>query len=178
MHKHILAEGQWLRLIKQGQWEFVERVNASAVVIILPRFSDGTTVFVEQYRHPIQAGTIEFPAGLVGDEVEFQQESLQQAAERELLEETGYQAANWQWLTQGPPSAGMSTEQIDFFMATDLTAIHQGGGVGDESIICHRIALDDCHHWLETKRQSGLVIDPKVYAGLYWLQNAHKAPKP
>jgi len=58
-------------------------------VIILPilRNEDGSldTILVEQFRPPVQCSTLEFPAGLVD-----RHESIQEAALRELYEETGY----------------------------------------------------------------------------------------
>ena len=47
---------------------------------------------MEQFRKPVTARVIEIPAGLVGDEKEYREETLADSARRELLEETGFQA--------------------------------------------------------------------------------------
>ena len=85
----ILHQGHWLRLVKRGKWEAVERCHGGdgmAVIVIAVTPAD-EVLFVEQYRVPLQARTIEMPAGLVGDD--HDDDSLEAAARRELIEETG-----------------------------------------------------------------------------------------
>ena len=52
-------------------------------------------LLVEQHRPPVNQTVLELPAGLVGDLSNQPLENLEQAAKRELLEETGYHAAKW-----------------------------------------------------------------------------------
>ena len=87
----VIMEGKFIRYLKKDGWEYVERPNCSGVVIILAVTDDNTLLFTEQYRIPLGKPVIEFPAGLVGD-TEDRHETLEVAALRELLEETGYQA--------------------------------------------------------------------------------------
>ena len=94
----ILAEGKYLRLLKNSRgWEFAERISEGGAVVIVPLSDDNKVILIEQYRPPIGCTVIEFPAGLVGDSAEFQGELLEVAAERELLEETGYAAAQMEY---------------------------------------------------------------------------------
>lgn len=94
-------------------------------------------LFVEQFRVPLQAATIEMPAGLVGDI--HAGESIEVSAIRELEEETGWTAAQAEVLLVGPTSSGMASEKIAFVRATGLTRIGPGGGDGDEDITVHEI---------------------------------------
>ena len=85
-----LYEGHYLRLKKRGNWEYAERTHAGSAVIIIAVTPEENLLFVEQYRVPMNANTIEMPAGLVGDQDE--NDTFESAAVRELLEETGWQA--------------------------------------------------------------------------------------
>jgi ADP-ribose pyrophosphatase len=162
-----LYEGKWLRLRKQGPWEYAERTNDGGLaVIVVAATPDRKVLFVEQYRVPVGARTIEMPAGIVGDVHEG--ESLELAAERELLEETGWQAAKVQLLMIGPTSAGMSSERVAFVRATGLTKVHDGGGDASENITVHEIPFDTAPAWLADKAEQGYEMDLKLWAGL-WL---------
>ena len=163
----LLWQGQWLRMMRRGHWEYVERTNAGGVsVIIIARTPEGKLLFVEQVRVPIQCRTIEMPAGLVGD---FDAgESLLVAAGRELLEETGWRAGRLDYLMTGPSSAGMSTELMAFVRARELVREHAGGGDDSEDILVHEIDAADAARWLAQKLAEGYSIDAKVWAGLYF----------
>lgn len=162
-----LYEGKWLRLRKQGQWEFAERTNDGGLaVIVVAATPERNVLFVEQYRVPVGARTIEMPAGIVGDI--HAGESIELAAERELLEETGWQAEKVQLLMIGPTSAGMSSERVAFVRATGLTRVHDGGGDESEQIIVHEIPFDIAPAWLADKAEQGFEMDLKLWAGL-WL---------
>lgn len=166
MEIKTLAEGKYLGLYTRDTWEFTARPNSSGVVGILPITDDRQVVLVEQFRVPVQASVIEIPAGLVGDEIEFIDESLTETAARELLEETGYRADKLCLLLSSPTSAGMTTETTHFFAATGLTRQHQGGGTKHEEIIVHHVSLAELASWLENKRSEGLLIDFKIHACL------------
>ena len=165
----LLWQGKWLRMMRRGHWEYAERTNANGVsVIIIAATPEAKLLFVEQTRVPIQSKTIEMPAGLVGD-VDAG-ESLLLAAERELLEETGWRAGRLEHLMTGPSSAGMSTEMMAFVRARELVREHDGGGDETEDILVHEIPIADAARWLAAKLSEGYCIDAKVWAGLYFLE--------
>jgi ADP-ribose pyrophosphatase len=171
LEHQTVYEGQHIRVKTCGRWEYVERTKASAGVAIVALTPENKLILVEQYRVPMQKAVIELPAGLAGDQ-EDEHEAFLEAAKRELLEETGYEASNWTECAGGPPSAGLSTEVVIFFAARNLRKTSAGGGEGSENIQVHEVALSDLHPWLKLKKDSGLWIDPKIYCGLYFLQNA------
>lgn len=173
--KVIIAEGKYMRLSRQGQWEFAERNNASGAVVIVAVTGQGKLILTEQYRVPVQANVIELPAGLVGDIPGEEDEAWETAAQRELLEETGYLAKKVKFLTGGPISAGFGTEMISVFLAEKLEKTGAGGGVEGEDIRVHEITLSRVPVWLRKKEKEGCLIDPKVFAGLYFAHQA--APK-
>ena len=163
----VLYRGKYLQLKRGGGWEWVERIHCTGVVMLVAKTPEGKVLLVEQFRIPVGKKVIEFPAGLVGDEDAG--EALEAAARRELLEETGYEAGSLEFLGEGPPSAGLSPEQITIYLAKGLKKIEAGGGDETESILVHEVAVGEIDTWLEGKRKEGCLVDPKVYAGLYFL---------
>jgi ADP-ribose pyrophosphatase len=163
----LLYGGKFLAFRRKGQWEYVERQNTSGCAAILAINKYNEIILVEQFRPPVQRRVIEIPAGLAGDTEGEQLETLIHAAKRELLEETGYEAQSMECLTEGPSSAGLSTELITFFRAQGLRKVSEGGGVGSEIIMVHSIALKGLRAWLDQKQREKCLIDYKIYSALY-----------
>jgi len=162
-----LYQGQYLRLKRHGHWEYAERCNASGAVIVVALTPENKLLFVEQYRIPIAARSIEMPAGLVGDLSD--NDTIEAAARRELLEETGWQATHIDLLMTGPTSSGLSNEMIAFVRARGLTRIDAGGGDESENITVHEVPLADAPRWLASKMAQGYSMDPKLWAGLWMI---------
>jgi ADP-ribose pyrophosphatase len=167
--KKDVCAGKYLRMVRINGWEYVERSNCSGIVVIIPVTEAGEVLLVEQYRIPVGKAVIEFPAGLAGDLHDDPDELIETAAERELEEETGYKAGRLEYLIEGPPSAGLSSEILTFFLARDLQQVSAGGGDHTESIEVHKIPLSRVESFLDRKRKEGVLIDPKIYAGLYFI---------
>ena len=166
--RRVLAEGKYLRLVQQGGWEYAERCNATGAVLIVAITREKKVLLTEQYRLPVSARVIELPAGLVGDIPEQADEDWAEAARRELLEETGYDARGMTHMANGPISAGFGNETIAIFRATGLKKVEAGGGIEGEDIVVHEVPLDRIRPWLQSKARAGLLVDPKIYAGLYF----------
>jgi ADP-ribose pyrophosphatase len=166
-----LYAGRWLSLRKRGRWEYAERTNPAGAVIILALTSEDKLLFVEQYRVPIRQYTIEMPAGLVGDLAGQADEGALLAARRELEEETGYRCGRVKFIHRGPSSSGMSTEMIAFVRAYDLEKVGTGGGDETENIIVHEVPRNEAGRWLFERAAKGYSIDPKLFAGLWFLEH-------
>jgi ADP-ribose pyrophosphatase len=165
----ILHTGKFLTLIKAGHWEYVDRVHGKGVALIIGVTTEKKLLLVEQYRIPVHARTIEFPAGIIGDEPGDTHEASVAAARRELLEETGYAAGRIEAVTTGPSCSGITSERVTLFRAFDLHRTGKGGGVANEDITVHEIPLAEVVAWLAAKANSGVLIDPKIYAGLFFV---------
>ena len=168
----ILGSGRFLELRVRDGWEYVARRGITEVVVVVAVTAAQEAVFVEQYRLPVDARIIEWAAGLVGDEEGEDGEQLFDAAHRELEEETGYQAGRMTLLGRGPSSCGLTSEIITFVQALDIEKVGPGGGVGSEDIQVHLVPLPEVDDWLQEREQEGLLIDPKVPAGLYFLSRS------
>ena len=166
----ILYEGPWLRMVRRGRWEYAERTHGNGMaVIIIAVTPDDEVLFVEQFRVPLGRRTIEMPAGLVGDD--HANDTLEAAAHRELIVETGWQPARVDVLLVGPTSSGMSSERIAFVRALDLTRVGEGGGVDNEDITVHTVPRSQAPAWLMRKQAEGFELDLKLWAGLWMIDH-------
>lgn len=167
----VLYEGEWLRMVRRGHWEYCERKHSrdGLAVLVIAVTPDDRVLFVEQYRVPLGAPTIEMPAGLVGDG-RHDTDTLEEAARRELVEETGWEPGRVEVLLVGPTTSGMSNERIAFVRARDLRRVGEGGGVDDENIIVHAIPRAEAPAWLMRKCREGCELDLKLWAGLWMIE--------
>ena len=167
--KQTLYEGDWLRLVRIDHWESCERTHGQGMAVIIIAVTPADEVlFVEQFRVPLGARTIEMPAGLVGDD--HAEDTLADAARRELIEETGWSPGRVEVLLTGPTSSGMSNERIAFVRARDLTRVGEGGGVDDENILVHAVPRAEAPAWLMQKHAEGYELDLKLWAGLWMIE--------
>lgn len=165
----IHYSGRFLGLKERDRWEYAYRTNATGVVVIVPVTNAGELILVEQYRIPVKSRVLELPAGLVGDHDDAD-ETYETAARRELIEETGYRASCLKKLLTSPSTPGMADEMITIFFASGLERVGPGGGDGNEDITVHHVPLDSAVDWLEARMAEGIMLDPKIYAGLFWAQ--------
>ena len=152
-------EGKYIKVRKQGTWEWVSRTRGVSAAVILA-IDEGHVILVEQFRMPLGKKCLELPAGLIGDEQEG--EDVEEAAIRELEEETGYHAERMIDLGRFHASPGMSSEGFNLLRAEGLTKVGEGGGVEAEDIIVHRVPLDEVPAFVERKRAEGLAMDVKL----------------
>lgn len=169
----IIKEGKYLRLIRQGGWEFSQRANCTGIVVIIAMTGDKKVILTKQFRPPVNRYCIEFPAGLVNDRGHKTKESMATAAKRELLEETGYRAQSMTKILVGPVSPGSSADLMTLFMAGGLAKVHEGGGDHTEDIEVCEVSLSLVEDWLKKMELKGCLVDPKVYTGLFFLKK-HK----
>lgn len=166
----VVYEGKYQRMVVRGTWEYSERTHAGGLAaIIIAVTPDDEVLFVEQFRVPLQARTIEMPAGLVGDITAG--ESIEASAIRELEEETGWTADHADVLMIGPTSSGASSEKIAFVRATGLRRVGEGGGDDSEDITVHHVPRNRAAAWLVEKMGQGFELDAKLWAGLWMIEH-------
>ena len=164
----VIAEGKYIRLVSRGKWEYTDRKGISGIVGIVAVNDEGKMILVEQFRPAVNRRVIEIPAGLAGDVKGSEDEALELAAMRELLEETGYQAQQMERLTSGVVSAGITDEVVSLFRATGLKKTGAGGGDASEEIEVHEVPVDEVPRWIEQRKKTCAIVDLKVYTALYF----------
>jgi 8-oxo-dGTP pyrophosphatase MutT (NUDIX family) len=139
------------------EWESFERMNCKGIVAIVPLTDDKEVLLIRQFRPPVNGYVIEFPAGLneKGD-------SLEEAARRELLEETGYYSKDMIYLAEGPLSSGASGEILTAFLAMGLEFRGIGERDETEDIEVLKIPINVLYDRMYTLRAEGNLIDLKI----------------
>jgi ADP-ribose pyrophosphatase len=157
--EHVEWAGKFVEARRRGRWEYASRVGGIRAAVILA-LDAGDVILVEQYRVPLGQFCLELPAGLIGDETEG--ESALASAMRELEEETGYRAAQWEELGAFCSSPGMLSESFTLMKATGLTQVSEGGGTEHEAIVVHRVPLSRIAETIAAHRERGHAIDVKL----------------
>lgn len=157
----IRWQGKFITAKTRGRWEYVGRARGIRAAVILA-VEDGDVILVEQYRVPLSRLCLELPAGLIGDDDGTDYEHALDAAKRELEEETGYRAENWEVLGEFWSSPGMVSESFTLLKATGLTRVSEGGGVGGEEIVTHRVPIAKIAETIAEHRKRGTAIDVKL----------------
>ena len=127
--REVLGKGKFLRLVRDGRWEFVERTNARGGVAIVAVTEQREFVLTDQFRPAVGRHVIDLPAGLSGDVKGQEDEASSLSALRELVEETGYHADDLEHLADCPSSPGLTSEIISYFLARNVRQVSAGGGV-------------------------------------------------
>ena len=119
----LLFTGSRFRVVRaeqtldDGTVHVKEIVRHPGAVVILPLLDDGRICLIRNYRLSVDKTLIELPAGTLEPN-----EDTDVTARRELLEETGYRAANIELLGAFYPSPGVLDERMRFYLATGLAA--------------------------------------------------------
>ena len=166
-----LHQGRVFNLVKENytldngvtsEMDFIQHPGAAAMV---PMLNSTDVILIKQYRHALREFIWEIPAGTLDPE-----ESPLNCAQRELIEEIGYSAADWQQLGTITPLPGCSDERIHIFLASDLRRAEQNLD-DDELLKVHPLKLEKALQMILT----GDISDGKTISGLYlacnWLQN-------
>jgi ADP-ribose diphosphatase len=166
IESRLAFQGVFLRLYQDkvraadGHVGVREYVKHPGAVTVVPLLDNGHVVLERQYRYPLRRSMIEIPAGKIDPG-----ESLLTCAQRELREETGYNAATWIHLGGFHNAFGYSDERIDIFLARDLTADTSKQDDG-EVIEVFTAPWQDIAGWIRT----GQVTDVKTIIGIAWLE--------
>lgn len=135
-------------------------VHPGAVAVIALDDTD-RVLLIRQYRHPVGMWLLEPPAGLL----DVDGEEPWVTAQRELAEETGYEASSWTVLVDLLNSPGGSSEAIRVFLARDLTALSGGRVHTNEAEEAHLpqvwVPIDE----VVARVLSGDLASPSLVAG-------------
>jgi ADP-ribose pyrophosphatase len=159
-------EGSFLQVQKDtvclpdGKKVTREYIKHPGAVVILPLFDDGTVLLERQFRYPLNQIFLEFPAGKIDPD----EESLV-CAQRELQEETGYTATDWQFLCTIHNAIAYSDEHLDIYVARGLIAGE--AKLDDEEFLeTFTASVTDVMGWVK----AGKITDVKTVIGAFWLE--------
>lgn len=136
-------------------------------VVVLAVDEQERVLVLEQYRHAAQRRLVELPAGLC----DAGEDDPLATAQRELLEEAELTAAHWEHLLTTHPSPGISSEQVEIFVALDLAPADRG-----DFVLAHEEA-DMTRRWVPLEELVAAVLDNRVAdgpLGLAVLAYAHR----
>lgn len=162
----IAYDGHFLKIqrdtvrLPDGKQSTREYIRHPGAVVVLPLFDDGSVLLERQFRYPLQQVFIEFPAGKIDPD-----EDALDCAKRELLEETGYTASDWQFVCKIHNAIAYSDEHLDIFLARGLEAGERQLDDG-EFLECFKASVPDMLDWI----REGTITDVKTVIGAFWLE--------
>jgi ADP-ribose pyrophosphatase len=137
-----------------------ELIRHPGAVVILPLLADGRVLLERQFRYPNDRVFIEFPAGKIDPG-----EDPLATAKRELEEETGYTAKEWNFVCTIHNAIAYSDEHLDIFLARDLL---EGEAKLDEGEFLELFTAT-VPELLDMVRK-GEITDVKTIIGSFWLE--------
>ena len=137
-----------------------EYINHPGAVVVVPILDNGDILLVRQFRYPLRREFLELPAG----KIDAGEDTLL-CGQRELLEETGFIAASWHYLTTIHPCIGYSDERILVYLARGLVE-HGHRRDEDEFLENLRLPLAQAMQWV----REGRISDVKTLIGLFWAE--------
>jgi ADP-ribose pyrophosphatase len=178
LESKVAYEGPLFRVLKDRIQEpngkeahrDVIRHNGSVVILALERSGskkDPLVLMERQFRHAAQQYLYELPAGTMDPGEEHLE-----AAKRELLEETGYQAKKWTQLVKYYASPGFLGEWMQVFLAEDLTP-GEAHPEEDESLELQFVTLSEVLRLVD----AGKIRDGKTLIGLMYYDRLRRAKK-
>lgn len=152
------------RIGNEQVWEMLKRKSFGRIVMIAALTPERELILERVFRVPFGAYVIELPAGVM----DKAGESEEDAARRELLEETGYAAERMILMTAGPYDQGLTTDEIAVYAAFDARLVGPPHLDDAEDIEVIKVPLAKLLDFMAERRDEK--IDIKIAAVLPFLE--------
>ena len=163
----IICQGKFLKLKREytdrGIWESVDMGGHTETAVVIAVTEENEVLLEKHYRVPVRKYVIELPAGLVDDE------SPEECARRELLEETGYEVKELIYLFKGAICQGLTRMESYYFYAPNVVYRSAQNLEPTEEIEILKIPLDELDDFLFNLPE-GLILGSNVLSVVYSLR--------
>jgi len=164
LNSETIYQGKLLHVVKDevrlpdGRTSIREGIHHQGAVVVIPLLDAETVIMERQYRYMPDQIFYELPAGKIDPGEDFLT-----TGKRELLEETGYTAARWTFISHLYPAIGYADEKMAIYLAEELT-FSETDRDADEFLEVLQMPLVKA---LELLRR-GQITDAKTMVGLFW----------
>jgi len=168
LESQVAYDGVFIQVVRDrvrcadGHVAVREYIRHPGAVLIVAMTDADTVLLERQFRYSLRRSFVEMPAG----KLETGEDPLA-CAQRELLEETGYSAARWDWLGAFHNAIGYSDEQIAVYLARDLSFVGASSTEPGEVLEVFRAPWRELLQWTN----SGIITDVKTIVAVHWLEH-------
>lgn len=150
---------------KEHDFHVIEAPDWVNVVAVTPK---DEIVLIKQYRHGIRRVTIEIPGGMIDPG-----ETPLEAAKRELLEETGYEAGGWEEIGKVVPNPAIQDNRCYTYLATSADKVKEPEFDNTEDIETYTVAGGDIINMVKDGQIThSLVLDAFYFYHLHLISNS------
>jgi len=164
LSSQTIFKGKLLHVVRDevqlpnGKTSIREGIKHPGAVVIIPFLDEKTLIMERQYRYYPDEIFYELPAGKTD-----RGEDFLTTGKRELLEETGYTAKTWTFISHLYPAIGYADEKMAVYAANDLS-MGQIDRDEDEFLEVIEMPLSKAMEML----RCGEITDAKTMVGLFW----------
>jgi ADP-ribose pyrophosphatase len=153
IQSNLIFKNPWIELYqdkietRNGNTMDYTWYKASDVVVIVPFLNSHTLIMIRQYRYPLRKVFLEFPAGHIENG-----EDMNEAAKRELLEETGYLAKIIQYIYTYHPSVSKSKQRVHIFKGEGLIENESKNDSTEDIISVDTVSLTELKDMIKERK--------------------------
>lgn len=147
---------------KTGTFYVIENPDWVNVIALT---AEKKVVLIEQFRHGTEKIILEIPGGMTDEN-----EPPEEAARRELLEETGYSSENFVFLGKSHPNPAIQNNTIYHYLALDCEKTAETAFDEHESVITKLFPLTEIEKLIKEEK----ITHSLVIAAFHWFNFRQK----
>ena len=153
IQSNVIFKNPWIELYqdkietRNGNTTDYTWYKASDVVVIVPFLNSDSLIMIRQYRYPLRKVLLEFPAGHIENG-----EDMNEAAERELLEETGYLAKQVRHIYTYHTSVSKSRQLVHIFKGEGLIKNESKNDITEDIISIDTVSRTELRDMIKERK--------------------------